>query len=365
VSVALSELPRQPWRVARALPRGSRRVMLSAATQEVPAPLVVVFDDRPESSRKPPPTMRSAQRNFYRLRALVLPGHILLDPGTGRLMPIPLHVKEGGFLHPGLSKSGGGLELRRQPRRRATRIDGPVFLADTFALEYGHVLLEILPRLAHLDRCPPETKVLTSLVMREPYLTLFAHMGVPAERIVHVDRPMICKEAYVVDSPIDIRSFMTTDAWRTFERLATLGDASSIDTPERIYVSRRGASRRHMLNEEEIEALFMRYGFTILHPEQLSIQDQVRLFSRARMIAGPRGSGLHNIVFSRPDTPLLLLTERRSVPAIDTFLMRADGTLAYAMGDVDAGSASLAIHLRDFTVDPGLAERALRSHFGL
>jgi capsular polysaccharide biosynthesis protein len=120
-----------------------------------------------------------------------------------------------------------------------------------------------------------------------------------------------------------------------------------------------------MLNEEEIEALFMRYGFTILHPEQLSIQDQVRLFSRARMIAGPRGSGLHNIVFARPDTPLLLLTERRSVPPIDTFLMRADGTLAYAMGDVDPGSASLAIHLRDFTVDPGLAERALRSHFGL
>jgi hypothetical protein len=86
----------------------------------------------------------------------------------------------------------------------------------------------------------------------------------------------------------------------TIETLrAAVRPQTSIDRPERIYVSRRGVrSFRTMLNEHEVEAAMTRLGFEIVRTEDYSVDDQVAMFSRARVVVGPHGAGLTNAAFA-------------------------------------------------------------------
>jgi hypothetical protein len=69
--------------------------------------------------------------------------------------------------------------------------------------------------------------------------------------------------------------------------------------PERrIYVSRKSAARRRLLNGDEVIALAERNGFETFVLEDLSVAEQVRLFSEAHTIMGPHGAGLTNLVYA-------------------------------------------------------------------
>lgn len=67
--------------------------------------------------------------------------------------------------------------------------------------------------------------------------------------------------------------------------------------PEKLYVSRRLATRRKISNEEEIEALLSEDGYLCLDPGAYALRDQVQLFANAKTIIGPHGMGLANAIF--------------------------------------------------------------------
>jgi hypothetical protein len=54
----------------------------------------------------------------------------------------------------------------------------------------------------------------------------------------------------------------------------------------------------HIENEHEIENALAEHGFDIVFPEQLSISDQIYLFSTRQNIAGFAGSAFHNHIFA-------------------------------------------------------------------
>lgn len=80
---------------------------------------------------------------------------------------------------------------------------------------------------------------------------------------------------------------------------------------ERIYISRRDATRRHVKNEEEVESLLSEFGFQTYVPGELPYSKQVALFSRANIIAGPHGAGMMNSLFSENATIIELMSESR------------------------------------------------------
>ena len=75
----------------------------------------------------------------------------------------------------------------------------------------------------------------------------------------------------------------------------------------RLYVSRRGAGKRRLLEEAAVEDLFRERGFAVLHPERASIAEQVRAFQPPTWVAGPVGSGLYNSIFSPADVRRIIL----------------------------------------------------------
>jgi hypothetical protein len=360
-----------PWRLSRELPAGSRvvRVLAEAEKRPVGVPAFYGAEHVPGTDVRPASESVQPQLQLVSLAGVtLLRNAILLDPSSGRVVPVTPY-KRGKRGNPSLRPLAGGDQvpvsaLRRHP---SMTIEGPAFLATSAFGEYGHVLLEAVPRLLFLGDAPPDAIVLTTVPMTGPYPLLFEAMGVPLTRVRTIEVPTHCAELYVPDSLVDYRHYVSPLVYDAYDRIRTvLRERSSIATAERIYVSRRGIERRSLREEDEVEALFSRYGFLIVRPETMAPEDQIRLFSDARMIAGPAGSAMHNMVFGAPDTRVLLLASRHAFFPIDAMLTRTPGTLGYVLG---ASLGSLhppwQRHLLPWSINVAEVEEGIKSHFGL
>jgi hypothetical protein len=81
----------------------------------------------------------------------------------------------------------------------------------------------------------------------------------------------------------------------------------SVNTIDKLYVSRQLAPRRKVINEDEIVKILEKYGFTIFHPERYTFLEQVAIFSRVKYLVGEHGSGLTNLLFMEKGTFILEL----------------------------------------------------------
>lgn len=73
----------------------------------------------------------------------------------------------------------------------------------------------------------------------------------------------------------------------------------------RLYVSRRDADKRRVVNEEEIYQLLQKYNFERVDLSNLSFKKQIELFHAAEIVVGPHGAGFSHLVFCKPGTPFL------------------------------------------------------------
>lgn len=68
----------------------------------------------------------------------------------------------------------------------------------------------------------------------------------------------------------------------------------------RVYVSRAKASRRRLVNEDQLEPVLARHGFERVAMEELSFTEQVDLMRETAVLCGPHGAGLTNMIFCPP-----------------------------------------------------------------
>jgi len=86
--------------------------------------------------------------------------------------------------------------------------------------------------------------------------------------------------------------------WLQDRLFYSLGINRQQTTPcKRIFVSRRKAPARKILNELEVMDFLEPLGFQAYILEDLSFSEQVRLFSQADVVIAPHGAGLTNILF--------------------------------------------------------------------
>jgi len=130
-----------------------------------------------------------------------------------------------------------------------------------------------------------------------------------------------------------------------------------------IYLSRRKLDPivRNILNEHELERELHNEGFTIVHPEKLTLADQIRTLNAAEVVVGSIGSSFHT----------MLLSEVRG----KTFVYFAHGEVNRNFVNIDAvtGARSHYVHclhpfnmslkrstMRDVYYDIGRAKDAVR-----
>jgi hypothetical protein len=77
--------------------------------------------------------------------------------------------------------------------------------------------------------------------------------------------------------------------------------------PEKIFLSRRGAGGRQIVNEPELQTALEARGFVSIEPGKLSVAEQAKLLGSAKLVVAPHGAALTNLVFAPPGALLLEL----------------------------------------------------------
>ena len=123
------------------------------------------------------------------------------------------------------------------------------------------------------------------------------------------------REIFFLDDPVIIRNaaFLSIERSANYSTqvLKTIfdGPTNTNKTPEKIYISRKNSKNRPLMNEPEVEQLFTKFGFEIVLGEELSMEQQFQLFQNAKVVAGPHGAGLSNVIFGRKCTLIELFSE--------------------------------------------------------
>jgi hypothetical protein len=180
-----------------------------------------------------------------------------------------------------------------------------------------HMLHQSLPAIAAYAGCPGFRDGV--LLLTDPPPNLYRGMelaGIDAPEVVELDRlrPLEIEE-------LSYSSFLTEFdgispfALSLYDRMiagvvareprgcAPPGD--QVAGGQMIYIYRADTPARPMRNEDElVERLARRFGVRAFILGTLSLDEQIRLFHASRIVIGPHGAGLGNVVFCKPRTVL-------------------------------------------------------------
>jgi hypothetical protein len=189
-------------------------------------------------------------------------------------------------------------------------------------------------------------------------------IGIGQERILEQGRSGLIRFAEVVAvsrAMMNIYTFIPS-ALGALSALADPGRAR-----RRIYSSREHAHRRHISNGAEIRDVLARYDFEVVHPESLSIADQVRLFASAETVLGVHGSGLTNTIFSPPGTTVIELQPEGLIygenAVVRTLAAIRRQPFIQIVCQLVPGMNNLPLQHRDLVVDPRHLDELLQEMF--
>ena len=115
----------------------------------------------------------------------------------------------------------------------------------------------------------------------------------------------------------------------------------------RVLISRQRSSRRRCLNEDQLVSILDPYGFERHCLEDLSVIEQLRLFSESAVLVGAHGAGFSNLVACAPQASIVEVLPRRG--AFSHYYVMAD-VLGLSHGHLLASRCDL--ETDDFTVTP-------------
>ena len=310
--------------------RGVYRELLAGRKMAAPD---VQFLDGPITLTSQPGTLNAPSQYIARFKdCLTFPRSNVVLHGQRLIYDLAAHplsglaeIKDG--VNPGQIMTavwGPGRALIEAPAE-IREIDAGLMLFGFQSRQYGHWLLEFVPRLLSFNdpACPSGVPICVDAEMPESHRQIITLMDERDRPIVTLP-PVATRFRELAMAPVpaffpfDTRpEFPIYDAiWpqdilaevrrKILERLA----AEEIDlrqTGRRIFLSRRGFAQRQLVNEAEIIEALRPHGFEVVHPEQLTFAEQVEIYHSAEIIVGSASSALINCIFCQPTARVVAL----------------------------------------------------------
>lgn len=194
------------------------------------------------------------------------------------------------------------------------------YLGSAGSLNYGHFLVDDLPRLMPLlDSGKTVTILLPSVseqmdAIRIEAIQTIAPAGNAADpavvtRFVDPGEVILCRDLTYV-TPATFHPHLKHPAAMQAVRNRMLGalDRTSGSGPAtRLFVTRSPARYRRLLNAAAVASLLGDYGFVTIDPEEYGFAEQVALFADAQVVVGTMGAAMTNTLFARTDAALIYL----------------------------------------------------------
>lgn len=203
------------------------------------------------------------------------------------------------------------------PRGTIGRIEGRTLLVKRpWYRNYGHWLVDLMPLIPLVARSGVAVDTVLFGDVADGSLRnamrVLAEAFLPKARILFAgdDQPFRCHTLLFV-TPVHIPAvFKHPMAMQlAADAASAVFGATPPDPPApRVYLSRQTMGGRRLTNAGDLEDLLGKAGFRTVHPEALSIAEQIGLFSRAETIVGVKGAALANVLYCMPGTKVLVLS---------------------------------------------------------
>jgi len=195
---------------------------------------------------------------------------------------------------------------------------------DSWSAGHFHWFCDVLPKLIGLGSSAGEFTLLLpdSNYTRNIAPESLQRLGLRFEDIVWMNERSFyfIKNLFCI-SKVSRSGQMHKGLMKELQQRFTQGCKSS---NRRIYISRQKAKFRKIVNEEMLISLLRSYGFEILHAEDLSLEDQVSVFSSAQTICGIHGAGLTNCLFMPIGGKVIELRKKENGPSNVAYWHLAD-----------------------------------------
>jgi hypothetical protein len=212
-----------------------------------------------------------------------------------------------------MSDPRGRLFLPYLEASRPVALKGRSFLAVVEGASiFTHWMLDTLPRLLFVQQTEGSLDAYDHFVFATVHskfhkATLDA-LGIDLSRVVTRDQvgTLFATETFTyVSAPR--ANFVAHD--RVYDAVAGLfmDDFSPLPQTRRLYISRKKATRRRILNEDALMPLLERHRFEILHLEDMSIREAAATMRAASHVLAVHGAGLSNLIFAQPGTRVMEL----------------------------------------------------------
>ncbi|MBR9765324.1 MAG: glycosyltransferase family 61 protein [Rhodobacteraceae bacterium] len=181
--------------------------------------------------------------------------------------------------------------------------------AGTYFPIFGHFLTETTPNLAAVAdyaRSNPDIPILMHLGpdmsgdgLKAPSLKPWAawfheKVGIEFNRLRFITAPMRIRELHVPPSPLRRKHRYLDRATVALDRLFSAPAGSD----ELIYFSRSRWPKPRLAGEAEIERRLADRGYAIVHPQELTLDEQLSVIRGARSLVGAQGTALHWSLYS-------------------------------------------------------------------
>ena len=221
-------------------------------------------------------------------------------------------------------------------------------------MNYYHFIVDFLLRLQNYHRLADDLQVQPTFVATAPlsqfHKAYFEILGIDVKqhRSFYTHNLMVASRrrfgySHSSESIKDLRSLL-------LEKLS-ISDAKPY---RRIYISRDRARTRSVKNEVQLMRCLADKGFEKYRLEDLSVAEQICLFSESAVVVSPHGAGLANIIFSaRPNLVELFPSENA--------IWGHYASLCLSLGGVYESVSGRSHSWEGFCVDVDQVERAVDS----
>ena len=180
-------------------------------------------------------------------------------------------------------------------RKNVVSVPIAISLRDTGEENYFHFYNDVLTKLFFLRDNLIEVSKLPIIISKKlwdkPYFQYYLQHSRPFQSLhwlVQDKEYMWCQSA-IFCKALTHRKDLLDQVFSPFY--------SKSDLSKRVFITRNKGYLRHIENSDEVEKLFVQYGFEVVDSGSLSLPQQMDAFSNASVIAGIHGAGLVNLAF--------------------------------------------------------------------
>lgn len=187
--------------------------------------------------------------------------------------------------------------LKKVARQHLKIINSPaIFVLDNFTSAYFHWMTEVLPRLLAGDEdVKSYSVILPELYLQYPFITQSLQLLGIKVQYLHKHNYYLLRKVYFITHFASAGNY--SDYFMQKTRTVFTNHLPATRPEKLVYISRNKAAYRKIANEEDIIPELLALHFETVYCEELSMQEQIRLFSQTKVLVANHGAGLTNLLF--------------------------------------------------------------------